>query len=468
MIKIFRVFIPAGVIGLILSEFLLIFLCYIAGCALITPTFNPDFDLRTFIGDYAGLIRIAIPALCMVAGIYFQDLYSNFRIKGFMDLAEQIFIAISGAILSQFLLSYLKQPTWTVPRPGMFFGSVFVLLLLPVWRVFYGSIVIHALGFQRVLLLGASSVVQEIAAYAAEHPEIGMRILGYVDSGEPGEALPGGSVLGPICSFAEIAKELKPDLVVVGMAERRNELPMNDMLHLRFSGIRFEEAAITFETTFGRVLTRQMRPARLIFSSEFGPGKGSLFVHYLYSMPIAAILFVLFLPLMAIVAILVKLTSRGPVLHRQVRVGLNDSTFTLYKFRSMSADAEAETGPVWAQKHDKRVTPVGKWLRRLRLDELPQLVNVLTGSMAMVGPRPERPEFVKSLTGQIPYYNYRHCVKPGITGWAQINYKYGDTLGDVTMKLEYDLYYIKNMAFSLDMYIIFHTMKVMFFSDSAQ
>jgi len=171
---------------------------------------------------------------------------------------------------------------------------------------------------------------------------------------------------------------------------------------------------------------------------------------------------------MAIAAIVVKLTSPGPILHRQVRVGLNDSVFTVLKFRSMHINAEAKTGPVWAQKDDPRVTKIGKWLRRLRFDELPQLFNVLKGDMSLVGPRPERPEFVKSLIEQIPYYSYRHCVRPGITGWAQINYKYGSTLEDSIMKLEYDLYYIKNLAVSLDMFIIFHTLKVMLFSETAQ
>jgi exopolysaccharide biosynthesis polyprenyl glycosylphosphotransferase len=183
---------------------------------------------------------------------------------------------------------------------------------------------------------------------------------------------------------------------------------------------------------------------------------------------IALIVTVIFAPVMLIVALLVKLTSRGPVFHRQVRVGLNESAFTVYKFRSMYEDAEAGTGAVWAKKDDPRITPVGKWIRRWRLDELPQLFNVLRGEMLLVGPRPERPEFVKTLAEQIPFYNYRHCVKPGITGWAQINYKYGDTLEDAVVKLEYDLYYIKNLALSLDTFIIFHTLKVMLFSELGQ
>jgi len=171
---------------------------------------------------------------------------------------------------------------------------------------------------------------------------------------------------------------------------------------------------------------------------------------------------------MLLVFLLVRLSSRGPALYRQRRVGKNDAPFTLFKFRSMFADAEAESGAVWAQKDDPRVTSVGKWLRRLRLDELPQLFNVLRGEMSIVGPRPERPEFVTELEKKIPYYRQRHCIKPGITGWAQINHKYSDTLEDTIIKLEYDLYYIKNLAPALDAFIIFHTVKVMLLSRGSQ
>jgi lipopolysaccharide/colanic/teichoic acid biosynthesis glycosyltransferase len=167
-------------------------------------------------------------------------------------------------------------------------------------------------------------------------------------------------------------------------------------------------------------------------------------------------------------ALAVRLSSSGPILYRQVRVGLDNVPFTVYKFRSMRADAEAGTGAVWARKNDPRVTPVGRVIRKIRFDELPQLFNVLKGEMSIVGPRPERPEFVRTLSEQIPYYRQRHAVRPGITGWAQINYKYGDTLEDTIAKLEYDLYYIKNMSWSLDTFIMFHTAKAMLLSRGAQ
>jgi sugar transferase (PEP-CTERM system associated) len=350
----------------------------------------------------------------------------------------------------------------------MIFGSILTLVFVPAWRLFYSNVVIKALATQRVLFVGTSPVIREIATHLAQHPELGMVNIGYIDNHVEDASLPGGPLLGSTSELTSIANRLHPDLVVVGSMERRQELPVEEMLELRFSGIHFEEAQDTFEVAFGRIPTRQLRPSRLIFSSGLGPRKRSLFWHSLYSFIIALFVIVIFSPVMLIVAILVKLTSPGPIFHRQVRVGLNDVPFTVYKFRSMRADAEAGTGAVWALRNDPRITPVGKWLRRLRFDELPQLLNVLKGEMCVVGPRPERPEFVKNLNEQIPFYRFRHCVKPGITGWAQINYKYGDTIEDTIIKLEYDLYYIKNLALSLDTYIIFHTLKVMLFSETAQ
>ena len=468
MIQLFRVFIPASVVGLVLSEFLICSVCYVIAAILLNGVINPDFSPVIFFANENGVLRIAVVVLCIIIALYFQNLYADLRVRSLTLLIQQLCVAIGSAFLVQSLFTYLKKPDWGIPKWAMIFGSVMVLLTIPAWRLFYGNVVIKALGAQKVIFLGTSDVSREIARHIMEHPEVGMRNLGYVDNDAKPEDLPGGPLLGPISDLPELAKKLKPDLVVVGLAERRQELPVNEMLHMRFSGIHFEEAPVTFETTFGRVLTRQLRPSRLIFASDLGPRKRSLFWHSMYSVPLALVGVIVLSPVMLIVAILVKLTSPGPVFFRQTRVGLNDRVFTLYKFRSMRQDAEAETGPVWAQKDDPRVTPLGRWLRKLRLDELPQLFNVLRGEMSLVGPRPERPEFVSKLIEQIPYYSYRHCVKPGITGWAQINHKYGDTLEDAVIKLEYDLYYIKNLALSLDTFIIFHTLKVMLFSEMAQ
>jgi exopolysaccharide biosynthesis polyprenyl glycosylphosphotransferase len=262
-------------------------------------------------------------------------------------------------------------------------------------------------------------------------------------------------------------ERLRPSRIVVALSERRARMPVGELLEYRLSGILVEEAAQIYEAAFGQVCTAELRPSQLIFSAQLGPRPNSVFFQNLYSLVIASVSLVAVSPILAIVALLVRLTSKGPILYRQVRVGLNGKPFVLYKFRSMTVDAEAGTGAVWAQENDPRVTGLGKWLRLLRLDELPQLFNVLRGEMAIVGPRPERPEFVKTLAEKIRFYHQRHCVKPGITGWAQINYKYGNTLEDTMTKLEYDLYYIKNLSWSLDFYIIFHTLKTMLLSRGA-
>jgi exopolysaccharide biosynthesis polyprenyl glycosylphosphotransferase len=266
-----------------------------------------------------------------------------------------------------------------------------------------------------------------------------------------------------------VVDRLHPKRIVVGMQERRAILPVSELLELRLVGIRIEEAWSTYEMAFERISTHDLRPSQLIFSSnELGPNQNSVRLQWAYSTAIAAVAALAASPLMLLVATLVKLTSPGPALLRQHRVGKNNRVFTLYKFRSMVRDAEVRSGAVWATRNDPRVTPVGRWLRRLRLDELPQLFNVLKGDMSMVGPRPERPEIVAKLEKQIPFYRQRHCIKPGITGWAQIKHKYGDTIEDSIMKLEYDLYYIKNLAPALDAVIMFHTAKVMLLSRGAQ
>jgi exopolysaccharide biosynthesis polyprenyl glycosylphosphotransferase len=462
--KLFRGFIPASIVGLVFSEFLLIYFCY-AGAFLALDWLayaqsNPLVALDT---DYEYL-KIAIVVASVMAGMYFQDLYTKIHVHSGVLVFQQVCTAIGIAIAIQGLLTYLLQGEWSTSRWAMLSGSFLTLLLIPPWRMFYSAVVLKAVGSIRMLFLGTSYAIQEIAKQLIEQPEVGMQNLGYVDNEEDRGQFPGGKILGGVSELADLAEELKPDVIVVGLEEQRQHMLVDQMLRLRFSGIRFEEAPATFEATFGRILTRHLQPSQLIFSTDLGQRRRNPFWHTAYSLLFTVILIVIFAPVMLAVAILVRITSRGPVLLRQERVGLNGATFTLYKFRSMHANAEAGTGAVWAKRGDPRVTPIGKWLRALRLDEIPQLFNVLRGEMLLVGPRPERPEFVHTFEGQIPFYGYRHAVKPGITGWAQINYKYGATLEDTIVKLEYDLYYIKNRSLSLDTLIILRTLKVMLFS----
>jgi len=465
MIRLFRVFIPTSVVALLVSETILIYTCYVVATFFMLDA-APEVWLLDDIDQ--GWLRIAIVVGCLMLGIYFHDLYTQFRIRSRILLFQQMIVVVGVTFLTQALLVYLRLQDLILPTWVMIVGSALTLVLLPTWRIIFSTVVMKAMGSERVLFLGTSSVSQEIVQYLMEHPETGLTAVGYIDNLDSVAEVAGGKLLGRISDLETIVGQFRPDRIVVGMAERRQRLPVNQLLELRLSGIHIEDALTTYESTFGRISTRELRPSQLIFSTELGPNPNRVMLQSVYSMAIAFVAAVITLPIMVLVAIAVKLSSSGPALYRQQRVGKNDVPFMLYKFRSMYANAESESGAVWAKKDDPRITPVGKWLRRLRLDELPQLFNVLKGDMSVVGPRPERPEFVAELERRIPYYRQRHCIKPGITGWAQINHKYGDTIEDTIVKLEYDLYYIKNLAPALDAFIMFHTAKVMLLSRGSQ
>lgn len=463
MIRLFRVFIPVGTVTLLLSEILLVTASFVIACYLVFQADPTDYLLYD-----GGMVRIFVVLLCILIGLHFHDLYSQIYLKSRLVLFQQLSLVIGIAFLLQGLISYVDRDL-RMPVRIMVVGSFLSMALIFVWRTIFSLYALQVVGRDRLLLVGSSPVLEDIARYVGDHPEAGLAVAGYVDDApEPGVELPGGKFLGPVASLREIVQATKPNRIVVGMFERRNRVPVTELLDLRFAGHIIEEAGSAYERICGRVCIKELRPSQLIYSGELGPSRQTLFYQVLVHTALAGLGVIVASPLMLLTALAVRLSSAGPVLYRQVRVGMDGVNFTLYKFRSMRADAEAGTGAVWAIKDDPRITAVGRIIRKLRFDELPQLFNVLRGDMALVGPRPERPEFVKALSEQIPYYRQRHCVRPGITGWAQISYKYGDTLEDTITKLEYDLYYIKNMSLSLDNYIIFHTIKAMLLSRGAQ
>ena len=459
MLRLFHRIIPGRVAALLASEFILIYLCYVAA----TFAFL-RFDAQVFLFFDNGWLRILIVAICLILGIYFHDLYSNLRVR-LRDLIQYAGVVAGAAFLAEALLSYLKLRQLVVPAAPMIAGSALTIIALLAWRIFFSGVLLKMMPSERVIFLGNSAIVQEIVAQLEAHPEKGLTPLGFVDDSNS----PCGKRLGSLSDLRDVVDRIRPSRIVVGLIERRSSLPVARLLELRLSGIRIEDALSMYEAAFERISTRELRPSQLIFSStELGPNRNRVMLQSVYSLAAAALATLIAAPVILSVAILVKLTSPGPALLRQQRVGKNDRLFTLYKFRSMVTNAEARSGAVWAQRNDPRITPVGRWLRRFRLDELPQLFNVLKGDMSIVGPRPERPEFVIELEKRIPYYRHRHCIKPGITGWAQINHKYGDTIEDTIVKLEYDLYYIKNLAPALDAVIMFRTAKVMLLSRGAQ
>jgi sugar transferase (PEP-CTERM system associated) len=462
MIQLFRVFIPVGALTLLISEIFLIASAFTVAIYIFLPV-----DPTNYLLYEGGLINIVLLVVGILIGLYLQDLYSDLFIESKIALTAELMYVMGAAFLMQSIVSYLLG--LRMPLRVMVPGCGITVVALFLWRLFFSSYALRVVGRDRLLLVGSSPLLTEIALHVMKHPDTGLHVIGCVnDSDEKGAQLPEGKVLGHFADLQEVVTSTDPTRVVVGMSERRGKVPVNELLELRFAGHIIEEVASVYERICGRVSLRDLRPSQLIYSGELGPMRHSLASHTLTNLFMAAVGVLFTAPLMVLVALAVRLTSRGPVLYRQERVGLDGVPFLLYKFRSMHADAEAETGAVWATKDDPRITTVGKIIRKIRFDELPQFFNVLKGEMSIVGPRPERPQFVKDLAEKIPFYRQRHCIRPGITGWAQINYKYGDSFEDTKIKLEYDLYYIKNMSFSLDAYIIFHTLKAMLLSRGAQ
>jgi len=464
MIRLFGVSIVGSILFLVLSETVLITLCYAAAMYLV---FGIDAEPILFVEG--GWLQILLVVAVIQFGLYFSDLYEDFRPRFQMLLLQQVCMVLGVAFLLQAIFGYGRS-TMQLPKWTMVYGSAFVLVVIPMWRQLYYRLVRNSVAAQKLLFLGSSSVVREIVARLTDRPELGFVAMGYLESATTPEVdgIGGLPLLGQLEEVENIVRTRKPDRVVVGMSERREKLPVLQLLNLRFDGIAIEDAATTYENVFSRVSTRDLRPSQLIFLAGFGPKPWSVTLQTIYSLIIALVAIILTLPIVIIVYVLVKISSPGPALFKQKRTGRQGVPFMVFKFRSMYVDAEAATGAVWATKNDPRITPIGRWLRKLRLDELPQLFNVLRGEMSIVGPRPERPEFVSVLAEKIPFYSQRHCIKPGITGWAQINHKYGDTIEDSVIKLEYDLYYIKNLTPAFDAYIIFHTLKVMLLSRGAQ
>jgi sugar transferase (PEP-CTERM system associated) len=463
MVRLFRVFIPVGVVVLLVSE-----LALIVGAYILAACFNPQSPVVDYLVEGNGVLNIALVLATIAVGLYLQDLYTDIYVKSHVVLLQQLCFIIGAAFLVQGMVSYVDR-SLRMPLHVMVPGSAMALVGIYGWRVFFSSYVLRVVSADSLLLVGNSPLLADIAHYIAAHPEKGLKVVGCVsDDAEDLQAPETAKVLGRIEYLREIVNATHPTRIVVGMRERRNRLPVADLLELRYGGHLIEEAPTAFERVCGRICTKELRPSQLIYSGEFSRHRNTVFYQTLGNLIIASVGMVVAVPLMAITALAVRFSSPGPVLYRQTRIGMDGAPFRLYKFRSMRADAEDGTGAVWARRNDPRVTAVGRIIRKIRFDELPQLFNVLKGEMSIVGPRPERPEFVKMLAEKIPYYRQRHAVRPGITGWAQINYKYGDTMEDSITKLEYDLYYIKHMSWALDFYIIFHTVKAMLLSRGAQ
>ncbi len=314
---------------------------------------------------------------------------------------------------------------------------------------------------RRLLVLGATPIADRLIAELETH-SAGYEIVGYLDDRPAHEvrATNGFRVLGSTAQVAEVAAATQTDAIVVTLTERRGALPVQAILDCKLRGIQVDDWPSFYERLTGKILVHNLRPSWLIFSDGFRRPQLTRLLKHWSDLAISVCIVLSAWPVFLLVALAIKLDSSGPILFRQERIGERGRRFTLLKFRTMVQGAESQSGPVWASEDDPRITRVGRWLRKTRLDEFPQLINVLRGDMSFVGPRPERPHFVAQLTDLIPFYAQRHVVKPGITGWAQIRYRYGATVADAEEKLQYDLYYIKHLSFLLDLFIIFSSIRV--------
>jgi sugar transferase (PEP-CTERM system associated) len=409
-----------------------------------------------------GIAKALLVAGVTQACLYYTDLYDLRLLTDRREVSTRIAQALSSA---SFILAalYFWFPSLIIGRGVFVIAAVLVIVLVSGWRIAF-EWASGAIGpRERLLLVGTTAPAVALAREMFERRhELGVEIVGFVDSdpARVGAPVINPGVIGTIEDIPSIVRARNVDRVVVSLADARGRLPMDKLLDMKLDGVTFDHLASVYESYTGKIAVENLRPSWLIFSSGF---KKSAFLSTskrLLDLAAAGIGLLLAAPLMALVVLAIKLTSKGPALYHQQRVGQHGRIFTVHKFRSMRPDAEATTGPVWASKAgDPRVTPVGRFLRRSRLDEIPQLWNVLKGDMSFVGPRPERPEFVAELTRQIPFYGQRHVVRPGLTGWAQVRYTYGASVEDALQKLQYDLYYIKNLSLALDLFIILDTIK---------
>jgi sugar transferase (PEP-CTERM system associated) len=408
-----------------------------------------------------GFLKGALMALVCQACLYYADLYNLRQVADRREFAVRMFQALGAA---SFILAaiYFWFPALMIGRGVFFIAAVLVVLLVFGWRIAFDWVTRRMGPRQRLLLVGTGPAAIRLARELFERRhELGLEIVGFIDPdpAKVGQPVLNPGIIGVIEDILPIVRQRSVDRVVVSLADARGKLPMDKLLDMKLNGVSFDYLASVYEQYTGKIAVEDLRPSWLIFSSGFHGTRALKVAKRLVDISASAVGFILAAPIMVVVAVLVRLTSPGPVLYHQDRVGKEGSVFTVHKFRSMRTGAEAGTGPVWARPGDPRVTPIGGFLRRSRLDELPQLWNILIGQMSLVGPRPERPSFVEQLTRDIPFYGQRHVVRPGLTGWAQVNYTYGASKEDALEKLQYDLFYIKNMSLALDFYVMFETIK---------
>ena len=366
-----------------------------------------------------------------------------------------------GVGLSLLVLLLFFNGGWGV-NMEIFLSLSLFLLVQNSWQSLYHKSTDSLFFAENILVLGTGAMAQKVERLIDSSR--GRHILaGYVRTAHDPVTVPETAIVGTIDDIVELSKQHHAHAIVIALTERRGNLLIEKLVTCKLMGVKIMDYPSFFEVTTGKIPVEDINPSWLIQSNGFLITPFVRRMKRIVDLFFASTLLLLTLPLLPIIACSIKFTSPGPIFYLQQRVGVNGKPFAIFKFRSMTDNAEKESGVSWAQKNDPRVTPIGAFIRKTRIDELPQLVNVLKGDMSFIGPRPERPEFVEEISRVTPYYLERHAVKPGITGWAQVMYPYGASLGDSVEKLRYDLYYINNLSFFLEILIVLETIKVVLF-----
>ena len=416
------------------------------------------------LADNTAILRVLLIVVVCQLCLHYADLYDLRTMTTKRDFVSRLMRAI-GATSLILGIAYWLFPLLVVEQGVFLLSAALAALLVMAWRSAFEVVTARLAPRERLLLVGTSPAAIVLARELHERRnELGVNIVGFVDPDPTRVGAPviNPGVVGTIDDIPALASRLSVDRVVVSLSDERGKLPMDRLLDVRLrSGVSFHHLASVYEEYTGKIALENLRPSWLIFSTGFRKTKLRMFLKRLFDIVASVLGLVLAAPLMLLSILMLKLESaRDPILYHQERVGLNGEPFIIHKFRTMRTDAEARTGPVWsAGDKDPRITAVGRFMRKTRLDEIPQLWNVLRGDMSLIGPRPERPAFVEQLTKQIPFYGQRHIVKPGVTGWAQVRYTYGASVEDALQKMQYDLYYVKHMSLRFDLLIALETIK---------
>ncbi len=472
VLRIFNKYIPFHKLAFFVMDSIFIMGAVILGAYLrffILGNYFPSWGDPARFLTYGHLLPRTLLVIATVQlSLYYFELYDFRTFRSNLELVIRLLQSLGAASIVLAVLYHLFSNL--IIGKGTFLISLgFMGGVIISWRIIYNHILRTRQLDQKILIVGSEGLAKNIAYEILGREDIGFKIIGFITEKPEriGEKLVNPSIIGDQSQILDIAAREKIARIIVALNDRRGKFPEAQLLECKMRGIAIEEGIEFYERLTGKLQVENLRPSFLIFSDGFRKPKLTMWMKRIIGFTFSLTGLILFSPLILALSILIKIDSPGGVFYKQERVGENGRVFKLTKFRSMIENAETN-GPVWADQNDNRVTRVGRWMRKWRLDEIPQMINVLKGDMSFVGPRPERPYFVEQLRQEIPFYDQRFSVKPGITGWAQIKYRYGASKDDALEKLKYDLYYIKNLSSLFDMIIVFETVKVVLFGKGAR